>query len=249
MEGVKVGQVKSPRWPGDALPHPHTRATHQSSNHEIWGPNDFSHHASNRQGAPSCWRHTSMLPTLPVAVLTPISVRRHFRPHVPYVTLLCLDPSKPLEVCWIYTVTYCMIRYVHFDTHEWNTPHYFQLKTHLFKHFSETKIRDALKFEIPFFTIGKSQKRHFPLIRSGLTDTPVNYTNVICWREFFSPWKFTFKSEARHKPAGVLNSNSNGSLQDSCEYKVGRGLHKYWLCSFKRTGFSSQTRWNHQYAK
>jgi hypothetical protein len=107
-EGVKVGQGRAPRWPGDA-PH-HTQLT----NPAIPGPNDFSQRASNRQGASSCWRYTCRIPTFPVAVLTPISVRRSFRPQVPYFTLHFLDPSKPPKVCWIYTVTYCMIRYVHY---------------------------------------------------------------------------------------------------------------------------------------
>ena len=130
-----------------------------------------------------------------------------------------------------------MICYVSFDTHEWNISHSFEFKTHLFQHFSELKIRDCLKFEMPFFTLRKSPKRNFPRTTSDLTKTPVNYTNVICFQEILS-WKSHFKCRVRHKLEGVLNSNSYGSLQDSHEYKVWRGLHKYWLCNFKRAEFS-----------
>jgi len=63
----------------------------------------------------------------------------------------------------------------------------FEVKTHLFKHFSKTKISDSLKFEIPFFALRKSPKRHSPRITSVLAKTPVNYTNVICLQEFFFP--------------------------------------------------------------
>ena len=149
----------------------------------------------------------------------------HMLPISHCSSLTPLYPLKSVDAIPLHTVWY-----VHFNTHKWNIAHYFELKTGLFKHLSETKIRDAVKFEIPFFTLRKSPKRHFPRITSGLTKTPVNYTNAICLQEF-SSWKFPSTSGVRHKSEGVINYNSYGSLQD-------RGLHKYWLCNFKRTWFS-----------
>jgi len=159
---MRCPQRKASRWAksrhrgGQATPP--TRRTRQPSNHEIWGPNDFSRHASNRQGAPSCWRHTSRLPTLPVAVLTPIPLRRLFDHMFPISHCSSLTPLNPLK--FVDAIPLHTARYVHFDTQEWNIPHYFELKTHLFKHLSETKIRDSPKFEMPFFTLRKSPERH-----------------------------------------------------------------------------------------
>jgi hypothetical protein len=54
------------------------------------------------------------------------------------------------------------------------TPYYFELKTHIFSHISEMKIRACLKFEVLFSTLRKSQQDPFPGRTSGLAKNAVN---------------------------------------------------------------------------
>lgn len=150
-EGVKRVQVRTPWWPGDAPLLPINQAIMK-----FWVQMIFHSMRKNKLGAPSRWRYMRGLSACPPAVPTPISVgSRRFLPRSPSQIALPCYPKR-LRVCRNYSVTSYIICYAYFHTHEWNTPHYFQFKTHLFFHiFKNWNLACAL-----------NSKHCFPLFQS-----------------------------------------------------------------------------------